>query len=234
MSITETNQQTECSPIDSKEFKKWTSWQSHSTKNIKQNPTKSRKFTDPIKRNETKLHTDNWQFKKNSSKQKRDYYDRLNLVNIGRWNGHWSHAGHETYIFKKNLSDILTGHLDLKDYQRSRVAKLFNSLDLRKYRKYDKHVPRTVGGIHDKWPLVIFCISIHVCWEYGRVYYPDANTNDCKKDRVFAQIADELELSDDVIISCVNKLRYDLGDKIKDPKDPPQEPTNQHWWGRGI
>lgn len=234
MSIPDENQQTNHSTTNLEQTPRWVSWKSYSTPSEKQPPINPDKFTEAIKRNETKPDTDNCEFKKNSSKQKQDYYHHLKLVNMGRWNGFWRDETHERYIFKKNLAEILTGHLDLKQRQRSRVAKLFTSLDLRSYRKYDKYVPRTVGGKRDKWPLVIFCISILTCWEQGRVYYPDPNTSDRKKDRVFARIADELELPNKAIISCVNKLRSELDGRIRDPKDPPKQPTNQHWWGRGI
>lgn len=234
MSKPDVNQQTDRSTANPEQTRRWISWQSYSTPNEKQPQIDPEKFTEPIKRNETKPDTDDWEFKKNSSKQKQDYYYHLKLVNMGRWNGYWSHAGHERHIFKKNLAEILAGHLDLKQRQRSRVARLFTSLDLRKYRKYDKYVPMTVGGIRDKWPLIIFCICVHVCWERGRVYYPDPNTSDRKKDRVFRRIANELELPNDAVISCINKLRSDLRGQIRNPKDPPKQPINQYWWGRGI
>lgn len=124
----------------------------------------------------------------------------------------------------------MTGHLELKDRQASRVTSLFLSIDLRKFREYDTEVPLSEGGERDKWPLVIFCICIHVCWEDGRVYYPDSNTGEDKRDVVFSHIADRLELADEVVISCVGKLRHLLREKLGEPKDPIEKPIKQPIW----
>ncbi|WP_134668883.1 hypothetical protein [Halorussus marinus] len=209
---------------------KWVSWKNYSPSDGERVSKRSAPINAPIQINRTKPDIDDREFKGKASKAKQEYWSRLKKVNIGRWNGKWSHAGYERNIFKKNLCEILAGHLELKDHQASRITPLFLSLDLRDFRKYDRNVPRSEGGKRDKWPLIVFCICILVCWEDGRIFYPDPNTGEDKRDKVFAHIAERLGLEDDVIVSCVGKLRHHLRDRLGEPKDPPMDPIKYLNW----
>lgn len=227
------------SKVGQNQKQQWVSWKSHSTSEKQELLIDKNQFIKPNHPNRTKIDTEDWNFTDNSTKAKQEYYEHLGKLNIGRWNGEWSHAGHERKIFKKNLCEILASQLDLRDHQATRIPQLFLKLDLRRYRTYDQDVPLSEGGKRDKWPLVIFCICILVCWEDGRVYYPDPNAGEDKRDNLFEHIAERLELSDEAVVACVNKLRYDLRDYIDDPKDPPQPPIYAEneisgGWGRGI
>jgi hypothetical protein len=122
------------------------------------------------------------------------FYERLNLLNIGRWNGKWRvDESWERMIDRMNILDAVISQLELTKSQKNWAKPRFKQIDLRPYTK--------IGGIY----IVAFCICAVACESDGRRYHPSRSAEN--NDPEFVRFAESVGFLDKHLHKAYGKVR---------------------------
>jgi len=127
-----------------------------------------------------------------------EYYERLHLLNMGRWNGKWRNEEQERLIDRLNVFDSITSQLELNDHQKAWVKPRFKRISLRPYTK--------IGGIH----IVCFCLCALACRHDGRYYHPSRSCDN--NDPEFVRFANNVDFSNRHLHKSYGKVKAAIED----------------------
>lgn len=122
-----------------------------------------------------------------------EFYKRLNLLNMGRWNGKWRYEPHERMIDRLNIFDAVASQLELTQTQKNWAEYRFKYIDLRPYTR--------IGGIS----IVAFCICAFACELDGRQYHPSRSSEN--NDPEFVQFAENVGFLNKHLHKAYGKVR---------------------------
>ena len=195
----------------------------------------------PFTQNETYLDLSDPQFKRHTTPRQWRKYKKHEIHNRGLRLGKWSDKSLRRNQDDKYLCRIIAAQVDLPKFIRPTVWNLFKKIDLRKFKKYEPEGWKS-GESTSKQYLVIHSIcailyNIHQPdpkWRYypGKKYTHRPRYGaglifvehlDCEPPKdcyvVLDEFAQRLGFNDNVVRSCMEKVRYELSNQNLIPKN---------------